>query len=342
MNKIDRREMILKYIIEQFINTAQPVGSISLIEQYKLDYSSATVRSEMQELEHKGFLEKTHTSSGRVPSAKGYRYYIDHLRDEQLNEESKNKIKVIMKNSPTNHVSEVLKQSCAILSEMTSLTSIMLGPDELEESLNQIQLIPINSNSAVCVFVTGSGHVEHKVFNIPEQLEAGDVSKGVEILNDRLKGTPLFGVIEKMITLKPVLAMYIEQYEVLINAFVELFKNITDEKGSVWGTSNLFDQPEYIGNIDKLKSLVNLVESNNVWKFSTSNKKEKINVQIGVNNDLEDVSVVSADVNLKGREGTKIALVGPTRMDYSKVISAMEFLLEQLDIAYGEESEEKE
>lgn len=342
MNKIDRREMILKYIIEQFIKTAQPVGSSSLIEQYKLDYSSATVRSEMQELENKGFLEKTHTSSGRVPSAKGYRYYIDHLRDEQLNEESKNKIKVIMKNSPTNHVSEVLKQSCAILSEMTSLTSIMLGPDELEESLNQIQLIPINSNSAVCVFVTGSGHVEHKVFNIPEQLEAGDVSKGVEILNDRLKGTPLFGVIEKMITLKPVLAMYIEQYEVLINAFVELFKNITDEKGSVWGTSNLFDQPEYIGNIDKLKSLVNLVESNNVWKFITSNKKEKINVQIGVNNDLEDVSVVSADVNLKGREGTKIALVGPTRMDYSKVISAMEFLLEQLDIAYGEESEEKE
>lgn len=334
--------MILKYIIEQFIKTAQPVGSSSLIEQYKLDYSSATVRSEMQELENKGFLEKTHTSSGRVPSAKGYRYYIDHLRDEQLNEESKNKIKVIMKNSPTNHVSEVLKQSCAILSEMTSLTSIMLGPDELEESLNQIQLIPINSNSAVCVFVTGSGHVEHKVFNIPEQLEAGDVSKGVEILNDRLKGTPLFGVIEKMITLKPVLAMYIEQYEVLINAFVELFKNITDEKGSVWGTSNLFDQPEYIGNIDKLKSLVNLVESNNVWKFITSNKKEKINVQIGVNNDLEDVSVVSADVNLKGREGTKIALVGPTRMDYSKVISAMEFLLEQLDIAYGEESEEKE
>lgn len=341
MKKLDRKEMILKYIIEQFIKTAQPVGSINLIEQYKLEYSSATVRSEMQELENMGYLEKRHTSSGRVPSAKGYRYYIDHLRDIHLNEESKNKIKVIMSNSSTSHVNDVLKQSCAILSEMTSLTSIMAGPDELEESLSQIQLIPINSNSAVCVFVTGSGHVEHKVFHIPDKMQTKDVEKGVEILNDRLKGTPLYGVIEKMIALKPVLAMYIEQYEILINTFVQLFKNISEEKSEVWGTSNLFDQPEYINNIDKLKNMVQLVEGNNVWKFITSNKKEKINVQIGVNNDLGDISVVSADVHLKGREGTKIALVGPSRMDYSKVISAMEFLLEQLDIVYGEESEEE-
>lgn len=341
MEGLSRKEMILKYIVELFVKTAQPVGSHYLIEKCNLNYSSATIRNDMMELENMGLLEKTHTSSGRVPSAKGYRYYIDHLRDESLKEDNMFKLKTIL-NDNSSQVSDVIRHSCAILSEMTSLTSIMLGPDELGDTLARIQLIPINNNSVVCVFITSNGHVEHKTFNVPTGVNPGDVEKCVEILNERLKGTPLYGIVEKMIALKPVLSLHIEKYEVLINAFVNMFNSMNDgSKVNAWGTSNLFEHPEYANNIDKLKRMVKLIESNNVWKFIVnSDDKRKINVQIGVNDELEDISVVSMDVNVKGQEGTKIALVGPTRMDYAKVIGVMEFLVEQLNLKFGEEDEE--
>ena len=340
MENLSRKELILKYIVELFVKTAQPVGSQYLIEKCNLNYSSATIRNDMMELENMGLLEKTHTSSGRVPSAKGYRYYIDHLRDDSLQEDNLYKLKTVL-NDRTNQVGDVLRHSCAILSEMTSLTSIMLGPDELGETLAKIQLIPVNNNSAVCVFITSNGHVEHKTFNIPNGVNASDVEKCVEILNDRLKGTPLYAIAEKMIALKPVLSLHIEKYELLINAFVSMFNQMNDNsKINAWGTSNLFEQPEYANNIEKLKKMVKLIESNNVWKFIlNSDDKQKINVQIGVNDELDDISVVSMDVNVKGQEGAKIALVGPTRMDYAKVIGAMEFLIEQLNLTYGEEDE---
>jgi len=154
---LTRKDTILKYIVEQFVKTAQPVGSNTLLELYNLPYSSATIRNDMLELENMGMLEKTHTSSGRVPSAKGYRYYIDHLREEFNDEENYGRLRTLVSDSTT-HVSDILRHSCAILSEMTSLTTIMLGPDELGELLSQIQLIPINTNSAVCVFITSNGH----------------------------------------------------------------------------------------------------------------------------------------------------------------------------------------
>lgn len=343
MEGLSRKEMILKYIVELFVKTAQPVGSHYLIEQCNLNYSSATIRNDMMELENMGLLEKTHTSSGRVPSAKGYRYYIDHLRDDNLKEDNLFKLKTVL-NDKSTQVSDVLRHSCAILSEMTSLTSIMLGPDELGETLAKIQLIPISSNSAVCVFITSNGHVEHKTFNIPNGVNPSDIEKCVEILNDRLKGTPLYAIVEKMLALKPVLSMHIENYELVISAFVNMFNQMTEtNKTSAWGTSNLFEQPEYANNIDKLKKMVKLIESNNVWKFISNNEnKQKINVQIGVNDELDDISVVSMNINVKGQEGTKIALVGPTRMDYAKVIGMMEFLIDQLNITFGDDEEEDE
>ena len=337
----DRKIKILQAIINDYIRTGDPVGSRTLAKNYDLGIGSATIRNEMLELENIGMLEKTHTSSGRVPSAKGYRYYIDNLREDFEDKESYHKLRTIV-NDSTNHVSEVLRHSCAILSEMTSLTTIMLGPDELEETLSQIQLIPINHNSAVCVFITSNGHVEHKTFNIPEGIDSKDLEKCVKILNDRLLGTPLYGVVEKMVALKPILSLQIEKYEILINAFKDLFKTMSNEKSTTWGTSNLFEQPEYAADINKLKKAVKLIESNSVWKFITQDNKGKINVQIGMDEEFNDMSVISVDVNVKGKEEAKIALVGPTRMDYSKVIGIMEYLISQLDEVYGEDNEENE
>lgn len=156
---LSRRELILKYIVEYFIKHAQPIGSNTLIETYGLKCSSATIRNEMMELENAGYLEKTHTSSGRVPSSKGYRYYIDHLREKDIDESIKHNLAVIF-NEKSKSIEDVIKESCQILSHMTNLASVVLGPEASEEHLVSIQFIPLSQNSATAVFVTDKGYVE--------------------------------------------------------------------------------------------------------------------------------------------------------------------------------------
>ena len=125
---LNRRDQILKYIVEHFVKTAQPVGSKTLIEIYHLPFSSATIRSEMFALEQLGYLEKTHSSSGRVPSSEGYRFYCQYLRDKNLNEEFKGMLVDVLKEK-SKSIEEVVKSSCEILSHMTSLASVVLGPN---------------------------------------------------------------------------------------------------------------------------------------------------------------------------------------------------------------------
>lgn len=136
-----RRETILKLIVEHFIKTAQPVGSQTLLDEYKLDCSSATIRNEMNALEKDGYLEKTHTSSGRVPSSDGYRYYVEHLRDERVDNRFKFALASVLEKR-TQSVEEVIEQSCKILSSMTNLASVVLGPKVSEEKLVSVQVIP--------------------------------------------------------------------------------------------------------------------------------------------------------------------------------------------------------
>ena len=136
--EMNRRDRVLKLIVEYFIKNAQPVGSKTLIEEFGLDYSSSTIRNEMNSLENDGFLEKTHTSSGRVPSSKGYRYYIQHLRDRNIDEEFKYQMQSIL-DAKVKSIQDVIKQSCEILSQMTSLASIVLGPGAQNEHLISVQ-----------------------------------------------------------------------------------------------------------------------------------------------------------------------------------------------------------
>ena len=159
---LTRKQTLLKLIVEDFIKTAEPVGSNYLIQKYNLNISSATIRNEMNALEKEGLLEKTHTSSGRVPSNEGYKYYIENLRNSQIDENVKNEINTIF--SKTASVDEVLKESCEILSHMTNLASVVLGPSADEERLVSIQLVPINSFTVTAIFVTDKGYVENKTF----------------------------------------------------------------------------------------------------------------------------------------------------------------------------------
>ena len=264
VKELSRKELILKMIVEEFIRTAEPIGSHGLIEKYQLEYSSATIRNEMAELENLGYLEKTHTSSGRVPSAKGYRYFVDYLREKDVDQATKYQLQSLFSNKNSD-INEVIRHGCEIISQMTQLTSIVLGPNASLERINRIQLVPLSENSVVAIFITDRGHIEHKTFNIPTDVALTELETCVNILNDRIAGTPLNQVIEKVNSIRPILAEKVQHSEFLFKLFFEAFLKFTAERVDIYGRSHMLEQPEFTTNLDRLRKLINLLEKDFLW-----------------------------------------------------------------------------
>lgn len=330
---LNRSDTILKYIVEYFIKHAQPVGSQTLIDEYQLPYSSATIRNEMFALEKMGLIEKTHSSSGRVPSSQGYRYYCDNLRDGSVDEQLKYSLQNVL-TEKIQSIEEVLKSSCEILSQMTSLVSVVMGPDEKEEKLASVQLIPISNNTITAVFVTDKGYVENKTFIAEQGVDSGEVVKCMALLNDRLKGTPVCQLVDKIKALKPVLSDYIVSHDLVYQALLQTFLRFASDRLSLYGREELFNNPEFKNDTDKLARVFRLLNDNSLLKEmedETGHDSQEPVVKIGEVDGNPDVSTITAKVNL-GKEGeTSITLVGPTRMDYDKAVSALEYLVAQLN-----------
>ena len=328
---LTRSDTILKCIVEYFIKKAEPLGSQTLIDEYHLPYSSATIRNEMFALEKMGYIEKTHSSSGRVPSAKGYKYYCEHLREKNVDEALKNSLQVVLEQK-IRSVEEVIKESCEILSHMTNLVSVVTGSNENIERLANVQLIPIGENTLTAVFVTDKGYVENKTFIVSSAIKANEVVECVKILNERLKGTPVNELVEKVEALKPILSDYVVSHDIVYQALLETFIRFAGDRLSLYGREELFNQPEFKNDADKLQEVFKLLNDKSVFKevqkeIDTDN--DKIHVNIGETN--PDVSMVTTKFKIGDGEESTITLLGPTRMDYDKVLSALEYISEELN-----------
>ncbi len=326
---LNRSDQILKYIVEYFIKNAEPVGSKTLIELYNLPYSSATVRNEMMHLEEEGYIEKTHSSSGRVPSSKGYRYYCDHLRNTEVDDQLKNSLQEVLANKRKS-IEETLQASCEILSHMTSLVSVVLGPDEKNEKLASVQLIQINEKTVTSVFVTDKGYVENKTFIVEEGLDSEDLVNCMKIINDRLVGTSVNELVDKMEAIKPLIEEYVINHDAIYQALLETFVRFASDRLSLYGRDELFNNPEFTSDADKLTRVLKLLGDSSAFK-EISEDDDQLGIHIGDIVDNPDISMVSAKVKI-GEEGENtIALVGPTRMDYDKAVSAIQYLADELN-----------
>lgn len=342
VKELSRKERVLKMIVEEFVRTAEPIGSQALIAQYKLEYSSATIRNEMAELENQGYLEKMHTSSGRVPSAEGYRYYVDYLREKKIDDATKHQLQTLFAGKSIN-INEVIKHGCEIISQMTQLTSIVLGPNAQFERINRIQLMPLNENSVVAIFITDRDHIEHKIFNVPSEVALSELETCVNVLNDRIVGTPLNKVVEKVNSLRPILAEKVKHSEVLFQLFLEAFLKFTAERVDIYGRNHILEQPEFTNDIARLRKFVNLLEKDFLW--GTIKNDEDILVRIGKENivsELDDFSVITANLRVSPGHKETIALIGPTRMDYDKAVNALEFLQKEMEKLFFNPEEEEE
>lgn len=341
-----RQLLILKCIVEEFVETAEPVGSKTLMAKYQLPYSSATIRNEMSFLEEHGFLEKTHTSSGRIPSTEGYRFYVNTLMQPSVDDEVKNQVATILGDRHRS-LNEIIKESCQMLSELTHLTTVALGPNSGYERLQNITLVPLTEHGVTAIIVTDKGHVENRNFNVKNNAYLEDLTSCVNVMNELLDGTPINQVAFRLERdVKPILSARIKEHEVLFNAFLEAFMKFANSHVYFSGKENLLYQPEY-NDVNKLRRLVTAFENSQSWKsLEPIALEEGVSVRIGSDSpieDLNDVSVISASFKTGNESKGSISVIGPTRMPYEKVVSLVEYISQSLEeVLLSEEDEDDE
>ena len=325
----ERQNKILKLIVERYIKEPIPVGSKVISKQ--LNCSSATVRNDMGELENQGLLEKTHTSSGRIPSEAGYRYYVDNLMEmKKMNAEDMLKLQIVFKNQQL-ALSDVITKSLQVISDMTNYTAVVLGSTSHENLLKQIEVVPIDEASMIVIIVTDKGHVEHKNIKLND-VSMEEVKKTVGLINNLISGTPIDDISKKLeFEIKPIIGKYVKQHEQIYNAFYHVFSDFTNHEVNVMGRSKMLEQPEFSTNIDKIKNVFNKLENKELINNITEDDENNIKVYIGKENNIDsDVTVIQTKYKNGGEEGT-IAIIGPKRMEYDRVVSMLEYIKENIE-----------
>lgn len=328
----ERQKNILKEIVESYIKEAKPIGSKWLCE--KFNCSSATIRNEMAELEKLGFLEKNHISSGRIPSELGYKYYVENLmRPKELNSRDMLKLEAIFSNQ-TLAVSDAIEACLEIISDITNYTSISLGKESEENVLKQISIIPLDNNKLVALVCTDKGIVKNKQFSIPVNINLQEVVKASELVNKMLIGTPISIISERLeYEIKPIISQHIKQYETIYGIFYEAFNDFINNRENVHvaGKTKILEQPEYNDTSEIKRLITKLEDENSIRKIEKKDGNNNISIYIGKETEFDDnVTVIKTNYSLRGQEGT-IAIIGPKRMEYDKVVGVLNILNKWLE-----------
>lgn len=321
---IDRQVLILQSIVENFITTNQPVGSKQLAQS--IDYSSATIRNDMSKLEKEGLIKKTHISSGRVPSEKGYRYYVDYIKkDYELTSSESEKLKELMSDK---YVSEdnYLEKNAIVLSDLTDCTAVILAPTKADRRINKVEVILLSSRSILVILVTNIGEVFQQNYKLDADFTAEDIAEVNKLLQTYFYDVDMatahviiHGELEKYLKTK------VNNYDMIVVALNRLLQNKIKKTVALGGKYNLLKQPD-IDNVEKLKEVVSLLEDDKIVELLDHNVEVTDSdtcIKIGKELELEniaDLSLVSSKYNTSKGQGV-IAVFGPKRMDYSKIMT---------------------
>jgi len=321
---------------EEYIDSAEPVSSGNILKKSDLNCSSATIRNEMAELEKIGFLEKTHTSSGRVPSQKGYRYYVDELlRDDELSRAEMQFIKERLERK-VNDLEELAKIATTTLSEITHYTTITIGPNVNNHTIVDIKFVLLGNRVLMAVILTDSGIIRESIIKFDEDITQEQIDDLTVVFKNKLIGKSLEEInipIEEFITAE--MKSGIE----IIKKIIEEINKILFETKKVYleGTNKVVDMPEF-KKVDIAKEFLNVLnEKDLVSDVINSGLAKDINVYIGEESEREELknfSIVTFNHLIDGKDIGTIGIIGPTRMDYSKVISVMKYISKKINDDY--------
>ncbi len=329
----ERQLKILNWIVEEYVKTAEPVGSKTLSNHPDFQFSSATIRNDMAILEEQGYLLKTHTSSGRIPSVKGYKLYVSMVLDNKNEPKEFPMIDEIFKRYETSK-DDAIKESMSLVSQLTNYASVALGSSSYNAKIKNLQIVKLSSFSAVIVMVTDQGYVESKKIIIPEDISFRDIEKVIRLLNETLHDCPISEIDKKLKDIQNIedIQRSIEYYDELVGVFIRTLSDMVKDKYFVSGQTNILNFPEF-QDIEKVRDIFNMMSEQNIFRLVSINNTD-ITVNIGQENQIksmEDCTVISVPYdNGNGQRGA-IAVIGPTRMEYQKIIPLLEYIAKYLE-----------
>lgn len=325
----ERKFLILQAIIDDYITTAMPVGSRTISRKSGVGFSPATIRNEMSDLEELGYLDQPHTSAGRVPSVKAYRLYVDHLmKASRLTNDEREQMHEHL-NQRSAQVESVIRSAAGVLSDATHYTSVILAPKLATLRIKHVQLVPVAEKTALMIIVTNAGIVKDAVIRVPEGLDADHLYAISKMLTDKLADKPLEAVRQSFSEL-------LRETEInrrLLGEALSVIEHKLEEEDStdvvVGGSSNLLSYPEY-SDVEKARNFLSVLESKDTLrKLVSRDGGMEVTIRIGPENgvpELSDCSIVTAHYRVGDNSGGTLGIIGPTRMNYNRVISVLDFM----------------
>ena len=334
----ERKKKVLHAIIEDYIANAEPVGSRAVAKKYGLGVSPATIRNEMSDLEELGFIEQPHTSAGRIPSDKGYRYFVDHLMSkEALTQWEMDAVRRAFSVQMA-ETDDFMRSCCSLIAKLTNYTTMVSAPSHGQGTLQKLQLVAVNDYQVLVVLLSSTGLVRHKLINVSQPLSP-DLLARIELLaTARLIGKEISDLGYQYI--RAVLSD-IEKHQRQRDEATELLKQVLLQSGEhkvfTGGALNMLSQPEF-RDPERLKSIFELLEEDSRVKDLLARRSEDLNaaplsVAIGAeleNADMQDCSLVVAHYYINGEQAGSIGVLGPKRMSYSKTMSLMDYIAKEI------------
>jgi len=339
MDLNERKSQILKAIIEDYISTAEPIGSRTIAKRTNLSLSSATIRNEMSDLEDMGYLVQPHTSAGRIPSDLGYRFYVnDLMRKYMVNinqiEEIRRAFEVKLM-----QFDSILQEAGHMLSECNNgYISLVTAPKSISIRIRRFGIMYIDPGSILAVLVTSDGIIKNKVISVRQHLNEELVASLSEVLNSKLVGCSLEEInLRQIMEIKEFLGDKQEILDPILDFISETVRSVSDTEVYYTGTTNILNQPEY-NNIDKAKELLNFLENKKNLEgiINGGRSKDDISISIGKENKADPLKECSTiTINYKAGKNAigKIGVIGPTRMDYDGAVRSLKgiaFYINQL------------
>ncbi|CDB45553.1 heat-inducible transcriptional repressor HrcA [Phascolarctobacterium faecium] len=326
----ERKKKILQIIIEDYISSAEPVGSRTIARKYDLGLSPATIRNEMSDLELLGYLEQPHTSAGRIPSAQAYRFYVDALIEPGTLTDNNMALIDGWYNERRRNIDDIFQSTAKILSRMTQNVSMVLTNQQTIANFCYLKFLPLDSQHAILCIVADDGSIDTNVVDIPlgmssEEMDylAGKMSK---LLEDRNLSDISVEILQNVHT-------DVVEDKLIFSSLLQAVRKMTgrrqEQKVFLGGTKQLLNQPEF-RDVERVRNLLGILEEEKVLKDLLQGGEDSgLKVTIGSENKftgIQDCSMVQATYRLNGQIVGTMAVLGPTRMEYGKVISVMDYL----------------
>jgi len=325
-----RQLMILHAIIDDYILTGIPVGSRTLAKRPDMNYSSATIRNEMADLEEEGYLEQPHTSAGRLPSDKAYRLYVDTLMRVSRLKDSEIRLIKNYFSVKLGEIENVIETTAKALSDVTHMTSLVLAPQFSKIELKRIQIVKLSESKALMLLVFNTGMVKDVMISIAKDMDAAYLEMISSLLTARVADLRIPEAVEEV---RGVMSGDIMDHRLFLNSLLDAVQqNITPRAGKevvLGGAKNIFNHPEY-QDVSKAQSFLQLLETKDqLYELLSRATDMEFSIQIGQENEidqLKDMSVVTATYKIGDKKIGSFGVIGPTRMNYGKILSVLSYV----------------